>query len=359
LGYHPYGMLLNNRHGSVDSDSYRYGFQGQERDDEVKGEGNSYNYKYRMHDVRLGRFFAVDPLTTKYAYYTPYQFSGNKVIHAKELEGLEENITIILNSRDEDVKPLIKAAKAGNIEKVKSAAADLVTKGLASNVSIRKNYNEKDEIIIGANEEVKDFSGKSLGRLWSPIYKFTRSHPEEKWWSSFLNTNAKDSGSAGAFTLWGSSTSDGILANEKSLGTDTFSVEEEDIPTMPSALGSYKGKGQKTYTRKNNTTKTTSVISDTKNGLDLGSKAGDLVNDIIEKKDTTVERNYLDRFEHFPSADPSRAGAFWSLPGDTLFIVKKTELDSLDRAIDATNRKTEQRVKKRQNEIYEEKAKKR
>ncbi|MFT6197741.1 MAG: hypothetical protein ACJAXY_002083 [Nonlabens sp.] len=34
-------MLLNNRHGSVDSDSYRYGFQGQERDDEVKGEGNS------------------------------------------------------------------------------------------------------------------------------------------------------------------------------------------------------------------------------------------------------------------------------------------------------------------------------
>jgi hypothetical protein len=30
-------MLLNNGHGSVDSNAYRYGFQGQERDDEVKG----------------------------------------------------------------------------------------------------------------------------------------------------------------------------------------------------------------------------------------------------------------------------------------------------------------------------------
>ena len=83
-------MLLNNRHGSVDSDAYRYGFQGQERDDEVKGEGNSYNYKYRMQDVRLGRFFAVDPLIAKYPDYTSYSFSGNRVIDAIEFEGLEE-----------------------------------------------------------------------------------------------------------------------------------------------------------------------------------------------------------------------------------------------------------------------------
>jgi len=82
-------MLLNNRHGSVDSDPYRYGFQGQERDDEVKGEGNSYNYKYRMHDVRLGRFFARDPLARKYPHNSPYAFSENRVIDGVELEGLE------------------------------------------------------------------------------------------------------------------------------------------------------------------------------------------------------------------------------------------------------------------------------
>jgi RHS repeat-associated protein len=85
-------MLLNNRHGSVDSDAYRYGFQGQERDDEVKGEGNSYNYTFRMHDPRLGRFFAEDPLAPKYPWYTPYQVAGNSVIMSSELEGLEPEV---------------------------------------------------------------------------------------------------------------------------------------------------------------------------------------------------------------------------------------------------------------------------
>jgi hypothetical protein len=32
----------------------------------------------------------IDPLTKKYPHYTPYSFSGNKVINSRELEGLEE-----------------------------------------------------------------------------------------------------------------------------------------------------------------------------------------------------------------------------------------------------------------------------
>ena len=80
-------MLVPNRHGS--SNSYRYGFQGQEKDNEIKGEGNSLNYTFRMHDPRVGRFFATDPLSAKYPYYSPYQFSGNRVIDMIELEGLE------------------------------------------------------------------------------------------------------------------------------------------------------------------------------------------------------------------------------------------------------------------------------
>jgi RHS repeat-associated protein len=78
---------MPNRHGS--SDSYRYGFQGQEKDDELKGEGNSLNYTFRMHDPRVGRFFAVDPLTHHYPWYSPYSFSGNRVIDMIELEGKE------------------------------------------------------------------------------------------------------------------------------------------------------------------------------------------------------------------------------------------------------------------------------
>src|SRR5690606_10928000 len=83
-------MLMPGRNGS--ESFYRYGFQGQEKDDEVKGEGNSINYKFRMHDPRVGRFFAVDPLTSKYPFLTPYQFSSNSTISLIELEGLEGSL---------------------------------------------------------------------------------------------------------------------------------------------------------------------------------------------------------------------------------------------------------------------------
>ena len=78
---------MPNRHGN--SDGYRYGFQGQEMDNEIKGEGNSLNYTFRMHDPRIGRFFAVDPLELKFPHNSPYAFSENRVIDCIELEGGE------------------------------------------------------------------------------------------------------------------------------------------------------------------------------------------------------------------------------------------------------------------------------
>ncbi len=83
-----FGMVMPGRNATA-NDQYSYGFQGQLLDDEIKGKGNSVNYKYRMHDPRIGRFFAVDPLASNYPQWTPYQFSGNQVIHTVELEGLE------------------------------------------------------------------------------------------------------------------------------------------------------------------------------------------------------------------------------------------------------------------------------
>jgi RHS repeat-associated protein len=69
--------------------SSTYGFQGQERDNEWKGEGNSYNYKYRVHDPRIGKFLSIDPLAPDYPHNSPYAFSENRVIDGVELEGLE------------------------------------------------------------------------------------------------------------------------------------------------------------------------------------------------------------------------------------------------------------------------------
>ncbi len=86
--YYPFGMQVPRRFDSLED--YRYGFQGQEKDDEVKGEGNSLNYTFRMHDARVGRFFARDPLELEYAWNSPYAFSANRVIASIELEGLED-----------------------------------------------------------------------------------------------------------------------------------------------------------------------------------------------------------------------------------------------------------------------------
>lgn len=86
--YSAFGVQLDGR--TFDNYNYRYGFQDQEHDDEIKGVGNSLNFEYRMHDPRIGRFFAIDPLADKYPYNSPYAFSENVVVNSVELEGLEK-----------------------------------------------------------------------------------------------------------------------------------------------------------------------------------------------------------------------------------------------------------------------------
>jgi len=72
------------------SGGYRYGFNGKENDNEIKGEGNQQDYGMRVYDPRVGKFLSVDPLTKEYPELTPYQFAGNKVITSVDLDGLED-----------------------------------------------------------------------------------------------------------------------------------------------------------------------------------------------------------------------------------------------------------------------------
>ena len=69
---------------------YTFGFNGKEMDNEVSGQGNQYDYGFRIYNPRLGKFLSVDPLTKSYPWYTPYQFAGNTPIQAIDLDGLEE-----------------------------------------------------------------------------------------------------------------------------------------------------------------------------------------------------------------------------------------------------------------------------
>ncbi|MBM6499722.1 DUF6443 domain-containing protein [Flavobacterium macrobrachii] len=105
--YYPFGMKHNNynvdklqyeKYGSelsieyCTNCSYKYKFQGTERQDELGLNWDS--YKYRNYDMAIGRFMSIDPLTEEYHTWSPYVFSGNRVVDSRELEGLEPvNVT--------------------------------------------------------------------------------------------------------------------------------------------------------------------------------------------------------------------------------------------------------------------------
>ncbi|WP_157760860.1 hypothetical protein [Chitinophaga caeni] len=58
MDYYPFGMQMPGR--VFNGVGYRYGFNGQEKSNEIKGEGNSYTAKFWEYDPRLGSRWNVD-----------------------------------------------------------------------------------------------------------------------------------------------------------------------------------------------------------------------------------------------------------------------------------------------------------
>ncbi len=72
------------------SNTYRYGFNGKENDDEAKGiTGSQQDYGFRVYDPRLGRFLSVDPLAMNYPWLTVYQFAENDPVQFVDIDGRE------------------------------------------------------------------------------------------------------------------------------------------------------------------------------------------------------------------------------------------------------------------------------
>ncbi|WP_126243474.1 RHS repeat-associated core domain-containing protein [Chitinophaga rhizosphaerae] len=88
--FYPFGMVMPGRMFNLEGSSYRYGFNGKENDNEVKGiEGSQQDYGMRIYDPRVGKFLSVDPLTKSFSMLTPYQFASNSPVQAIDLDGLE------------------------------------------------------------------------------------------------------------------------------------------------------------------------------------------------------------------------------------------------------------------------------
>lgn len=76
VDYYAFGGALPGRTAS--SNSYRYGFNGKEMENELHGNaGDAYDFGARVYDARLGRWMSCDPLEKKYPSFTPYNFAIN------------------------------------------------------------------------------------------------------------------------------------------------------------------------------------------------------------------------------------------------------------------------------------------
>jgi RHS repeat-associated protein len=81
--YYPFGSLMRERSFG----GYRYGFNGMEKDDEVKGSGNSYTTEFRQCDPRLGRWLSIDPLFRSFPWQSPYVAFDNNPIRKVDPRG--------------------------------------------------------------------------------------------------------------------------------------------------------------------------------------------------------------------------------------------------------------------------------
>jgi hypothetical protein len=187
-------------------DSYRYGFQNQEKDDEIKGAGNSVNFEYRMHDPRVGRFFAVDPLAGSYSYNSPYAFSENVVIDCIELEGLEK-INHMVYSKKEKAWKISWTETDNNLKENVNAYHyfNLDNNGQAQNyqtVVKPENNNSKSpkRVVYKGNIKLDDPDRKNMYMQFESISSAKKSESEKELESKVSNSVAKDASYNGSFS---------------------------------------------------------------------------------------------------------------------------------------------------------------
>lgn len=71
------------------SNDYLFAFNGKEKDNETYGDGNEYDYGFRIYNPRLGQFLSVDPLAKEFPSFSPYPFAQNCPIKFVDLDGTE------------------------------------------------------------------------------------------------------------------------------------------------------------------------------------------------------------------------------------------------------------------------------
>lgn len=152
--YYPFGMLMPGdgpgvsaswkRQYTLNGNDYRYGFNTQEKDDEVYGKGNSYSAEYWQYDPRIGRRWNVDPKPTPFLsnYST---FANNPIMYADPLGD-----TIILDNegyitRNDKTDNLVFAFQNNELIQIGELGKEVDINTLYTNL-LKNNSKEIDDV---------------------------------------------------------------------------------------------------------------------------------------------------------------------------------------------------------------------
>jgi len=193
LDYYSFGMLMPERNGGA---NYRYGYQGSEKDNEVKGNGNSYTTYFRQLDPRLGRWLTIDPVTQPWQ--SPYTSMDNSPIRYNDPLGdkvkpmdkksarrtkkiLKQTFSgkeyraarklFKLNSDKSEFKPINEDKLFDVIDNMKSSEAKGLLYGYAQMIN-----NDKNHFVIITKSNEKIFKNQeqinTIGGLFEGIIQF-------------------------------------------------------------------------------------------------------------------------------------------------------------------------------------------
>ncbi len=85
VDYYPFGYQMEER--TWHAYAYHFGFNGQEKDDEIYGEGNNLSFEFRAYDSRIGRWWSIDLLSNKYPSMSSYMYCANNPIKYIDPDG--------------------------------------------------------------------------------------------------------------------------------------------------------------------------------------------------------------------------------------------------------------------------------
>lgn len=183
--YAPFGMQLFGRTYSASSSKYRYGFNGKENDNEVKGEGNQQDYGFRIYDPRLGKFLSVDPLTKSYPELTPYQFASNSPIENIDLDGLEK-VSYLERNKSNNVVDAVGNLPGNVVVGAYNGFAGIWNKAVDYGKAV---FNSSDPIAGLTNQLGKDWDAvkNNVGDAFTSISDYQKNTPINQQGKDWLN----------------------------------------------------------------------------------------------------------------------------------------------------------------------------